>query len=85
MLRSLDDRGRLRRALTPQAFRVEVLDRAFDEAELDAAVTDECYLVERTGREISVVEGSAANIKVTHPEDLVLAETLIRNLSERDV
>lgn len=68
------DRESLRRALTPQAFRYDILRRAFDLADLDASVTDECYLVERLGIPIACVEGSSRNIKVTRPEDLKLAE-----------
>ena len=71
------DRDKLRRALTPQAFRVEILKRAFELADLTNAVTDECFLVEKLGHPIAIVEGRASNIKITHPEDLVLAEALI--------
>ena len=72
------DREKLRRALTPQAFKVELLREAFAGVELDETVTDECYLIERLGHPIAVVEGSPRNIKVTHREDLILAEALMR-------
>ena len=72
------DRGKLRRALTPQAFRYDILKAAFDAAELTEDVTDECYLVEKLGVEIAIVEGSCRNIKITRPEDLVLAETYLK-------
>jgi len=71
------DRNKLRRALTPQAFRCDVLKRAFDGVDLNDSVTDECYLVENQGVKISFVEGSARNIKITKPEDLVFAESII--------
>jgi 2-C-methyl-D-erythritol 4-phosphate cytidylyltransferase len=70
------DRNKLRRALTPQVFKVEVLRRAFDLGELSDAVTDECYLVEKLGHPIAFVEGSSRNIKITHREDLGLAEAM---------
>jgi len=70
------DRDKLRRALTPQAFKIEVLRAAFENADLDAA-TDECYLVEKLGHPIAIVEGSLRNIKITHPEDMILAKALI--------
>jgi len=73
------DRNQLRRALTPQAFRLEVLKKAYDGADLNESVTDECYLVERLGHPIAIVEGSVRNIKITHPEDLILAEALLRS------
>ncbi len=72
------DRKQLRCALTPQAFRVEVLKRAFELGNLDAAVTDECYLVEKLGHPIALVEGSARNIKITHSEDLIFAEAFLK-------
>ncbi len=67
------DRKKLRRALTPQAFRYEILRRAFDAADLSEDITDECYLVEKMGIKIATVEGSSRNIKITRPEDLALA------------
>ena len=73
------DRTKLRRALTPQCFRYEILKRAFTaENEIGETVTDECFLVEKLGYKIAAVEGSAKNIKVTTPEDFVLAETLLQ-------
>jgi 2-C-methyl-D-erythritol 4-phosphate cytidylyltransferase len=72
------DRTKLRRALTPQAFRVDILRRAFDEFGADGSATDECYLVEKLGIPISCVEGSSLNIKVTRPEDILLAEALLK-------
>ncbi|MGB7202309.1 MAG: 2-C-methyl-D-erythritol 4-phosphate cytidylyltransferase [Pyrinomonadaceae bacterium] len=71
------ERDKLRRALTPQAFKFEVLKRAFEQSDLSEAVTDECYLVEKLGHPIVFVEGSSRNIKVTRPEDLVFAEALL--------
>ena len=71
------DRDKLRRALTPQAFRFEVLRRAFDLGDISEA-TDECYLVEKLGHPIAFVEGSSRNIKITRPEDLMFAEAIIR-------
>lgn len=73
------DRGKLRRALTPQAFRYEILQKAFALGGTGAEVTDECYLVEKLGQRIACVEGSARNIKVTHSEDILLAEFYLRN------
>lgn len=73
------NRDKLRRALTPQVFKADVLKRAFELGELDDAVTDECYLVEKLGHPIAIVEGSARNIKITHAEDLAMAEALVRS------
>jgi 2-C-methyl-D-erythritol 4-phosphate cytidylyltransferase len=71
------DRDKLRRALTPQAFRRDVLERAFELADLTEPITDDSYLVERLGHPVALVEGSPVNIKVTHQEDLVLFEAFL--------
>ncbi len=72
------DRNRLRRALTPQCFRYGLLKRAFENTDLTESVTDESFLVERLGVEVSVVEGSARNIKVTTQADLALVESFLK-------
>jgi 2-C-methyl-D-erythritol 4-phosphate cytidylyltransferase len=62
-------------AQTPQGFRASILKRAFAEAEADGFCgTDEASLVERAGVEVYVVPGSLANMKITQPGDLELAE-----------
>lgn len=76
------DRAKLRRALTPQCFRVEILQKAFAGTDLSEAATDECFLVEKAGFEIATVEGSAKNIKITTPEDLILAEIFLEKMSD---
>ena len=73
-------RNDLRRALTPQCFRYEILRQAYEQVdELDATLTDESSLVERLGMAVTVIEGSSRNIKVTRPEDLVIAEALLKS------
>lgn len=74
-------RAQLRRALTPQCFRFDILKRAYaDLAEIESLrieVTDDSFLVERLGIEIVTVEGSARNIKITTAEDLRIAEAIL--------
>lgn len=71
-------RDQLRRALTPQCFRYVILQQAYEQVdELDASLTDESSLVERLGVTVAVVEGSSRNIKVTRPEDLIVAEAFL--------
>jgi 2-C-methyl-D-erythritol 4-phosphate cytidylyltransferase len=68
-------RERVVMAQTPQGFRYDILKKAFDEAEADGFLgTDEASLVERSGKEVAVVMGSARNIKITTPADMELAE-----------
>jgi len=71
-------RQSLRQALTPQCFRYDLLRRAYDQADVsDPSLTDESVLVERLGHPVTIVEGSARNIKITTPRDLLLAEALL--------
>ena len=73
------DRGKLRRALTPQCFRYELLRRAYEQADVsDPSLTDDSLLVERLGQNVTIVEGSPRNIKITTPQDLLLAEALLQ-------
>lgn len=73
------DRSVLRRALTPQCFRYDLLRRAYESVDVhDPALTDDSLLVERTGVQVATVEGSSRNIKITTPEDLVVAEALLK-------
>lgn len=74
------DRRQLRRALTPQCFRYELLVRAYGQADVsDPSLTDDSTLVEQLGVKVAVVEGSARNIKITTREDLAIAETMLRS------
>lgn len=67
-------------AQTPQGFRWSTIQRAFAEAEADGFVgTDEASLVERAGAQVAVVMGSPANLKITQPGDLDLAEFYLKH------
>jgi len=73
------DRSTIRYALTPQCFQYELLRRAYEEIDvLDVSLTDEASVVERIGAKIVTIEGSPSNIKITRPEDLGIAEALIK-------
>lgn len=73
------DRDRLWHAHTPQVFPAAVARRAYaaDPAELRAA-TDDAALAERVGAVVRMVDGGPSNLKVTRPEDLPLAEAVLR-------
>ncbi len=70
------DRARAWLAQTPQVFDRQLLLDAHIRAEADA--TDDSALVEATGHRVRVYEGDYANIKITTPEDLIVAEALLR-------
>ena len=44
----------------------------------DLSLTDESALVERLGHKVTIVEGSARNIKITTPLDLLIAEAFLK-------
>ncbi|HKT36655.1 MAG TPA: 2-C-methyl-D-erythritol 4-phosphate cytidylyltransferase, partial [Nitrospira sp.] len=72
------DRTPLWLAQTPQAFRRDWLEEAHRKAEAEGlAATDDAFLLEWMGHPVRVVEGSGENIKVTRPEDLVIAEAIL--------
>ena len=78
------DRSRLWAIQTPQAFRRAVLERALDvSGDVLAAATDDAWLVERAGGTVRVVESSPANLKVTTPHDLLIAEHLLADRLSR--
>ena len=69
------DRSKLVQVQTPQVFRRDLLQRAHREVTDD--VTDDAAMMERLGIEVRVFPGEHANIKVTTPEDLTVAEALL--------
>lgn len=73
------ERRRLWAAQTPQVFRYDLIVEAHRRAREEGFVgTDDAALVERLGVKVKVVLGSPDNIKITTPEDLVLAEQLVK-------
>jgi 2-C-methyl-D-erythritol 4-phosphate cytidylyltransferase len=75
------DRTVLWNAQTPQAFEYHLLKQAFEKANNESYYgTDESMLVERLGTKIKIVESDYDNIKITTPEDLILAECILNKI-----
>lgn len=73
------ERSALWEIQTPQVFMRELIVAAHEKAERDGArVTDDAMVVERTGAPVYVLEGERSNFKITVPEDLWLAEMMVR-------
>jgi 2-C-methyl-D-erythritol 4-phosphate cytidylyltransferase len=70
-------RANYRLVQTPQCFRASLLRRAYEQQEQDW-FTDDASVVEQLGEGIALVEGSYSNIKITTPEDMVLAEAFVK-------
>ncbi len=74
-----EDRDGLWHALTPQFFPATLLKQALQEGlAKGAAITDEASAMELAGYKVAMVNGSPANIKITHPADLPLAEFYLK-------
>ena len=73
------DRDKLWAVQTPQAFRASVLLDAHALAQREGVTaTDDAMLVEQLGFRVKIVSGSDANLKITTPDDLIIAEALKR-------
>jgi len=71
------DRSNLRLIQTPQVFRVSLLRQAYQQDFLDR-FTDDAAVLEAANQTIKLIEGEPYNIKITYPEDLVIAEALMK-------
>jgi 2-C-methyl-D-erythritol 4-phosphate cytidylyltransferase len=81
-IRAVPPRAKLRRGQTPQAFRMPVIAQAYERAcqDPDFAATDDCSVVLKYCPDVPiyVVEGDEANIKITQPIDIHLADKLFQ-------
>lgn len=69
------DRSAFRLIQTPQTFDVALIKKAYQIKD-DPTLTDDASVAERAGHVISLFEGSYENIKITTPEDLIVAQAL---------
>ena len=73
-------RAHLWRVQTPQSFRTAALVQAHDKAATEGVeVTDDASLIERYGGRVVVVHSTRTNMKLTYPEDFVIAEAILRS------
>jgi 2-C-methyl-D-erythritol 4-phosphate cytidylyltransferase len=80
IIRETPDRDCLWLAQTPQVFLFDIIARAYQM--MDEKVTDDASLVEALGYKVRVYMGSYENIKVTTPEDLALAEFILKRMGK---
>lgn len=71
------DREKIRLIQTPQVFFSDVLKKAYQRSYKES-FTDEASVVEEWGNKINLVEGESTNFKITTPNDLVLAEAVLK-------
>jgi len=73
-------RERFYRAQTPQCFRRELYLECFESAKDKTAVTDDSGLLEICGYKVKLIPGDETNIKLTAPEDMIVAERWLEGL-----
>ena len=77
------DRSSVVRVQTPQVFDADLIKGALSRAvEKNLPLTDDCSAMEMMGVKTYVVEGDASNIKLTEPDDMILAEAILKNRGE---
>lgn len=75
------ERSKLWQIQTPQSFCYAMIREAYEKVLMqgDAAITDDAMVLERAGgHRVKVIEGSYQNIKITTPEDLLVAEAYLK-------
>lgn len=70
------DRSALRIVQTPQVFNATILRRAYEQ-DFSSTFTDDASVVEAIGEKITLCEGERGNLKITTPEDMVIASALL--------
>jgi len=71
------DREHLRIVQTPQVFESSLIKRAYNRI-TDDSFTDDASVLEAMGETIRLFEGNRENIKITHPDDLLIAQALMK-------
>ena len=76
----LISRMNVRQVQTPQVFDIDLIKKAYRQ-EYDTTFTDDSTVLEKIGIKINLVEGNRENVKITNPEDLLIAQTLMPFIS----
>jgi 2-C-methyl-D-erythritol 4-phosphate cytidylyltransferase len=76
------DRRSYRLVQTPQVFQYEILIKSYQQS-YDDAFTDDASVVEKAGYAVALVPGNHENVKITTPEDLIFAESILGSFREK--
>ncbi len=80
IIQSTPDRRQLWAAQTPQGFNVKLLKQCHLQARSKGwEVTDDAALFEKCGLEVLIVQGEETNLKITTPQDLAIAEFILKS------
>ena len=77
------NRAELRMVQTPQVFSAEALRKAYEQ-EFSELFTDDASVMEAAGHTIHLCEGEQQNIKITRPEDIIIANAIIASREQAD-
>ena len=77
------NRAELRMVQTPQVFSAEALRKAYEQ-EFSELFTDDASVMEAAGHTIHLCEGEQQNIKITRPEDIIIAKAIIASREQTD-
>lgn len=72
-----EDRSKFRLIQTPQTFQLSLIREAFQQG-FDPLFTDDASVLEKAGHAIHLIEGNYQNIKITTPDDLLIAESFMQ-------
>jgi 2-C-methyl-D-erythritol 4-phosphate cytidylyltransferase len=72
------DRSRYFMVQTPQVFKSSIIHTSYDQL-FDQSLTDDASVVEKAGFKVNLVRGNRENIKITFPEDVKIAELLLKD------
>lgn len=73
------DRKKIWEIQTPQIFKKNIILKAYKKS-FDKNITDDSALVEKLGVKVRIVKGQYSNIKITTPEDLIIAKAILKNV-----
>lgn len=72
-----EDRSKFRLIQTPQTFQLQLIKSAFEQP-FNPIFTDDASVLEMAGYKINLIDGDYQNIKITTPEDLTVAQSLLK-------
>lgn len=72
-----EDRSKFRLIQTPQTFQLQLIKSAFEQP-FNPIFTDDASVLEMAGHKINLIDGDYQNIKITTPEDLTVAQSLLK-------
>lgn len=72
------DRSKYRLMQTPQTFELKLIKEAYSHSKIQN-FTDDAGVWENAGLKVNLVEGSRFNIKITYPEDIIMAEAILKS------